>query len=305
MFSGKKFALLKIVISLASIWVLISFVNPSQVLPLLLNMNVFFVPLILIFIFLNIVLYVINYWVLLGKKLDFLSNLSDYLAMWSLGLFLPGKIGELGIIPLLKKKYRVPYKFAIAAAVVPKAAMLFVFFLFFGLLSFFSATGSSYEGPLAALFIACVALFFLRHSFSKIFKVIASKNRVALDLYNSRAELKSFFGPKNLIFAGFVAVLRFFCVAIAFYFAFLAFGFQPPLWGLLLAISLSQITAFVPVTINGLGVREATFTGIMVSFGAPLEIALVAAALSMIISYLFGIAVIVVWNIKNLRLKKK
>jgi len=76
------------------------------------------------------------------------------------------------------------------------------------------------------------------------------------------------------------------------YFAFLAAAFQVPFFVTLLVIPIIFLAILVPVTVGGMGVREASYVLLFSQFGVPAETALIAsfvAFLSMIVSYFIGI----------------
>jgi hypothetical protein len=236
---------------------------------------------------------VLTYWLLLEKKVPFLENLNNYLVVWSFGLFLPGKVGELGIIPILKKKYNIPYKFAVPAVIAPKIAMvafLFSFLLVFGFVDDFFIFAS------IILLITLIIFFVFVFLFKKYLLNLITKNSILLDVYAHWKELKAIINIKNLILISFLTLCRFLSIVFFMYFIFIALGFTPEFFPLLIAISVSQIVAFLPITLNGLGVREATFTGVMVFSGCPLEISLGVLTISLFLNYSLAIILVIFWN---------
>jgi len=119
-------------------------------------------------------------------------------------------------------------------------------------------------------------------------------------------ELFEMYSVANLIVMFIIALIRFSSFVLFTYFSFVAFGFNPglvliPL--IILAIAASQIIAFIPVTLNGLGFREATFTGIMftgvMNLTVPIYLSIGAVTLSLILNYGLGILILIFWNLKK------
>jgi hypothetical protein len=245
---------------------------------------------------LNISLYVINYWFLLEKKFPLNETLRDYFGVWAISLFLPGKIGELGIIPIIKQKYGLPYTTITLSTIIPKFALLGVLLLFFLLgitvIGEFAIAGIT----LIAILLGMIICWFLRRQFFELFKKIFSNFKTFSFIFKHEMAIRKLFSKENLYIIGLIGITRFFSFFILTYFSYVAFGYSPSIAFLFVAIAISQISVFLPITLNGLGVREATFTGVMVFSGCPLEISLGVLTISLFLNYSLAIILVIFWN---------
>lgn len=80
-------------------------------------------------------------------------------------------------------------------------------------------------------------------------------------------------------------------IAILFYVACArAVNLQTPSIFFFLIVPVSIVAAMLPVSLNGLGIREGVFVGLLVAFGAPLAQSGAFAILALLISTLFSLA---------------
>jgi glycosyltransferase 2 family protein len=281
----------KFIVSIFLILLIIAFLDFSKFYETILSINIFILPILFAMVLANIILYIISYWVLLEKKVSLKKNVFDYLIVWSFGLFLPGKIGELGIIPILKKKYNISLKKAAFAVVLPKA-VIFGVFLFVAALFVYSKQILIF-GVLACLFFIFIILFiFFKEKLIYLMKKLVPKKY--LSLFNQS-------GLKSVDFVVIVILgfFRFLILIIFTYLTFIAFGVLPELGWIAFAIAISQITTFIPISLNGLGLREVTFVGLMQLSGISVEIATSAIILSFIANYSLALISIIFWNLKK------
>lgn len=284
----------QVLFSLLALYLLFSLINFSKIAGLVSSINLFFIPLIFLLFVLNILFFVISYWFLLGRKLPFRETTVDYFVAWAFGLFLPGKIGELAIIPVLKKKYGVPYKFAVIATVSSKAAT-FLVFCAVALLFYFNPILLS--SLILVLLGVSFGLFLFRKRSLLFLKKLSKTNHIVRDFYENKTGLKKLFSPQNIFVLFFLAFLRFLTFAGISYFGFLAFNFEINLVSLSIAVALSQVVAFIPISLNGIGVRETTFAAFLATQGVAYELSAGVAFLSLVISYLLVITIFCLWNI--------
>ena len=304
---NKRFiTVIKIVCSLIAIIVLLSFIDFTKAFSIIQNFNLIFVPLVLVFIFLNVILFVFNFWLLLEKKFSFWDVSKDYFVVWAFSLFLPGKIGELGIIPVLKKNYSIPYKFAGLAVLISKFSMAFVFlalFLVFG--SGFVSSIEGYEFIVMWILMIIVVIIFIFFVFRKKIISLLLQNKFVYELYTQRVELKKIISLKNSLIVIVLAILRFFTFVMITLLLYVAFGYIPDFGTMIIAIAISQLMVFIPITINGLGAREATFASIMTIAGTPIELSAGVLFISLVLNYSIGIIVIIYWNLIGFISKKR
>jgi glycosyltransferase 2 family protein len=306
MIQKKYMRLLKIIVSIVALLILFSLINFRDLITSLAGFNIYYVPILLFLTLFNIFIFVWTYKFLLKKKIPFIETYRDYLVAWAFGLFLPGKLGELGIIPVLKKKYGIPYKFSGPAVILPKISLLGVFILIALLFGAFLLNGET--GFLLILFIVfililVIGLYFLfPHLLKNKFLL---KFKIVKDLAENKKQVMEMFSPVNLIVVMLTSFLRI-TLVVALTFAFyLAFNYIAPINMIVIAVVISQVVTFIPITMNGLGFREATFTGIMTLAGVPMGLTLGTISISLIISYGLGILIITLWNLPKFKQKNK
>ena len=296
MFNSKLIKFIRPLVSIFALFILFQLVDINSTVEVFQDINYLVLPIIFLLIIVNILLYVFNVFISLRgvsliQKEKFARIFVDYLYIWSFGLFLPGKIGELGIIPLLKHKYKVPYKFGGVAVIFPKIMMVLVLM---ACVFLFGATYIALDFNFSLIFlvlllfiilvILCVCLY--RRDFFLRFKIIK-------ELIDNKKKLIFFFKPKQLLLLITIAILRFVAVVFAFYLAFMAFGFYPEFSAIVLAVALSQVIAFIPISTNGLGIREASFAGVMLFFGVPAAMSFGVVVINLVLSYGFAMVLIV------------
>jgi len=296
----KTLPLLKIIVSVAIIVAILVFVDVGKVVETLPNFNLLFAPLLILLIAVNIVLYVLNYVYLLEKKVPFVETLKDYFVVWGVSLFLPGKIGELGIIPILKKKSGIPYSLGTIATLAPKAILLGFWGLFFFVGLYLTGTEFGFKDGYfyAILAAAIIIVFYLATKvlFYEKIKEKAAKHKALGFIERNLSAAKKMFSIKNSLFSAGIGFVRFLLFLLTMYLAFIAFGQQPNLAFLLMAIAVSETSAFLPISLSGLGVREATFTGVMLFSGTPIEILVGVALAMLLINYSMAVIAIIAWN---------
>jgi uncharacterized membrane protein YbhN (UPF0104 family) len=293
--------LLKLIVSIIALLVLFSLISVEELYSTLLRFDYAFIFALLFFILFNIFLYVWSYKFILKKNIPLVETFSDYMVAWSFGLFLPGKLGELGIIPVLKKKYGIPYKFSGTAVILPK---MFLFLVLIIVALFLGATLISYEliFTFALVVIICTILGYV---FWSQIKKFLKKFKLLADLLNNKEKITKMLSPKNLAVMVVVAFLRFIVIIIITLISYAGFGVSAPIAAIALGAAVGQIVSFIPITINGLGAREASFSTIMTLYGVPLGATIGAVSISLILNYGLGIFIILFWNIVPVLKHKK
>jgi uncharacterized membrane protein YbhN (UPF0104 family) len=229
-----------------------------------------------------------------------MENFLEYLVAWSFGLFLPGKLGELGIIPLLKEKYKIPYKFCGTAVVLPKI-FLFLILFFFAVIFGITMVPFNYTFWIGiGILIIFLALFFWHKIERFLFRFA-----IFADLINNKEKIREMLGLTNLAMLICVSLLRFFFIVVITFLSYYGFGINVPLPAVVFGVAVAQMVSFIPITINGLGIREASFSGIMAANGVPLSASIGAVSISLIVNYGVAILIIFIWNIFPFLHKKK
>ena len=136
-------ALLRFFVGISIVLVLLKNVGFSTIFTTLSSMNIWLVISAFVLYAVGVWLGSTNVWLLIraiGNKLAYVKLFKDYMRAWSLGLFLPGKVGDVSIVYFLKKD-GIPLGEAAAVSIADKfttATTLFLFVFFGFLLSFLS-----------------------------------------------------------------------------------------------------------------------------------------------------------------------
>ena len=284
---------IKLVISILALVVLFSLISVDDFYLTLTTFNYIFVIALIFFILFNVFLYVLAYRFLLKKPIPLKETFGDYMVAWSFGLFLPGKLGELGIIPVLKKKYNIPYKFSGTAVILPKLFLLLV------LLVFAIAFGATLISLQFLVLFAFIVILFLAIvlSFWAAITTSLKKYKIFADLLNNKKKIFEMLSPKNLVMLIIISLARFGVIIIMTLVAYWGFGVNVPIVAITLGVAVGQIVSFIPVTLNGLGAREASFSGVMALYGVPMAATIGAVSITLILNYGLGIAIILLWNL--------
>ena len=129
---SKLFLLLKIVLSFIIIGYLVYRIGLDNIAVTFSKLNVYVLLFAIGIIFLHLIIAAYSVFILIkpfGYRLKFLDFLKTYLFSYSFGLFLPGKIGEFSIIPLLKSK-NIEYKDSAAFSILDKLITFITLFSF-------------------------------------------------------------------------------------------------------------------------------------------------------------------------------
>ncbi|MBT4870958.1 MAG: hypothetical protein HON47_05265, partial [Candidatus Diapherotrites archaeon] len=146
-------------------------------------------------------------------------------------------------------------------------------------------------------FIFIVAFWSVIVSFLKKYKMFA-------DLLNNKKKIFEMLSPKNLAMLILISLVRFGVIIIMTLVAYWGFGVNVPIVAIILGVAVGQIVSFIPVTLNGLGAREASFSGIMILYGVPMAATIGAVSITLILNYGLGIAIILLWNLFPFSKKK-
>jgi len=261
-------------------------VNPEKVVEAFLGFNILYlVPVIL----LMVVIILLNgsavfLLVRSEKKIRFSFFLKKYFYSWCLGYLFPGKMGDFSLAFFLKKE--IDYGATTAIVLIDKAVTLTVFlslsillFLQLGLIESAQAVFSiavliflgftlALSGPGRNFFRGILKRFWNEplKGFSRTLKAFARKKRIV---------------AANLL----LTLVRVAVMGISVSLLLEGFG-ESALWtDIILINSASMVLSLVPVTFNGLGIREGSFIFLTSLFGISRAAALGTMAVSLFLNY--------------------
>jgi uncharacterized protein (TIRG00374 family) len=265
----KKAALIKFAIGVGIIIYLVYFVGIGELYKTLLGMRLIYLPVIMLGFIFSVAMRSINFKILLGPhekegKSFAMSKLAKIsIISWAAGMFTPGKLGEFSSIYLLKKEGLETGKSA-AISILNKAITAFTIMIvaILGLVRFLGITEAL---KLSILFVALVLLPY-----------VAFTNNTARNLMNSvfgrflkryeehfagfADEIDSYLARrKKLLLYSFLANILWIAVSsFIFLLAFAAVGQEVDFFDVMLINAIGTTTSFIPLTIGGTGLREAS-----------------------------------------------
>lgn len=237
-------------------------------------------------------------WVLLRafSPLSFRDFLPCYLPSWAMGLFLPGKIGEVSIVYYLKNR-NVAVGQGAAFFVVGKTLTV----LALGLVAstgFFTFFSFRVAVQLFLLFVGVLVSFvvFLLSSFGRnvVGRILPEKIQERFTGFFSA--FSSYFhkhrGLMGLSLG--IKLLAFGCIAVMNYFIFfVGLNVRISVLKILQISTMETFSALIPLSINGLGIRQAMgiYLYSLLDVGAPVVAS--SQIVGWVLIYLFGVIVFI------------
>lgn len=218
---------------------------------------------------------------------------------WSTGMFLPGKIGEMSF-PFLLKKLNIPTKKAFAIFLIDR-------FVSFSIIGFFSVLAIvkyskinidwNYLIIFIIIFAVMLAIKNKIKKFDTVKKIFLFLNEIESYL---KTEKKAIF--VNYFFSFINFVLMFWITQIIFS----SIGVKVSLIDVALISSLALFIGLIPITINGLGIREGTLVYLYSLVGIEPEYSILVAFVFLISSYFMATLFLALyWSEFSFILKRK
>ncbi len=190
-------------------------------------------------------------------KIKFSKLFKFFLISWSIGSFLPGRVGEFYLLRLMKKE-GVGYGPSMAVSVMDKL-LTFICLSILTVIAFVVLLPTENMINLILVILGCFLLFLISMSG----KVRGILRKYVLRKYAGKFKgfSKTFFfyvkkRKKMLLLNLLLTFVKWLFSAVAFFIIFLAFGVKISLFTVLIITSATTLLSFVPITMSGLGVRE-------------------------------------------------
>mgnify|MGYP001559486568 CR=1 FL=1 len=281
--------IIKIVISIFIIYFLINMIGFKKILSNIILIDPLFFILSALLIIIGLVIGALNVSFLLLpiKKISFAKVFYYNTLSWSLGLFVPGKIGELSLIPFLKRE-GVSVGHGTVISILDKLISLIVLSLL-SIVGFFIFLESMTALKLIMiLFLFIAAFLFLiisdtgRNFIKKVIprRLAAKFQGFSSILFYYLKEQKSIM-TLNLI----ITFIKWVVNALVLYILFLAYNQNIHFMYILLINSVLMIISLIPISISGLGVRESAAVAIYTSLNVEPLITISTHLIPLIISY--------------------
>jgi len=284
--------ILKLSFGLLILYLILKKVGLTELVNTIGQIDVLYLPLAFFFFLLTLFLGAMNLYFLfyygLDIKLNFFKILKYSLLSWSLGMFIPGKLGEFSFAFFLKKR-KVPVWRSFIILTLDKIITLFTL-LFLSFIGFYLFISLDKFLNLLIFFLLICLIFFLILLFLKEksrFRNIMSK-KLANSISNfSNGFLNLLKNKKKLICLNtLLTFVKWFFSGIFHYFLFLSLGFELNFGIVFLITAMVTIISLIPISISGLGVRESAAVYLYALFLIPESISLGVALIAVTTSYL-------------------
>lgn len=288
-------SILKLLFGLLILAVLLFQVKITEVYDVLLTIQPVYLIIIILLSFLAILIGSYNIFIL-SLPIDKLPKYQLFkysFLSWSIGLFMPGKLGEFSLIYFLKK-HNIGYGQGLVIGVLDKLItfILYALFAVAGIAIFFMHI-QALRVLLITILIALgiVALFlvskrtFLSSITNFIKKYILRKFSDKFKGF-SKSLVDYLKNQKKIILANSVVTLSKLIVSSLIpFFLFMAFGFKINFAYVLLIFCIMRMVALIPISINGLGTKEATAVYLYSLINIPTEVTLTVHLIFLVLNY--------------------
>ncbi len=256
---------------------------------------------------LNVVILLIgsmNFLILLkgsSTKISYLKLVKYYIISTTVGLFVPGKLGEFSMIFFLYKEGQEVGE-ASAINVLDKVVTLF-------LLSFIATVGAFfYLAPkdairltLGVLVLCLLALFLLSRMGRQLIKKLILRKYSRKFRGFSKSLLSYTSKHKDLIFLDAVAtIIKLIVQAIVIYFLFIAFNNPIALYKIFTINALLIIISLLPISISGLGIREGSSVVLFSLIGVPALLTISVQLVFLFLRYSQGLLAVLLFFEKDM-----
>jgi uncharacterized protein (TIRG00374 family) len=254
--------IIKVILGIIILLILFKKVGFEEAFQTFLSIKLIYVPLVILVWLLIFLIGTFNIRLLLNslqQRLSFSTLFRYYVTSWSLGLLTPGKLGEFSLIYFLKKE-GVPAGEGAATLVIDKLITFFSLGVLatIGVFVFFGRNGGLKSATILLLIvIISICLISSEKIRGMIRKYILRKKIIQLNGFSKTFQLY-IKKRKNILFVNFIiTTIKWIISAIATYLIFLSFNFKIlHFWFLVLIDAVVTIFALIPITINGLGIKE-------------------------------------------------
>lgn len=241
-------------------------------------------------------------------KISFLKLYHLNFLSWCLSLFMPGRTGELFLIYFLKNEN---VKLGVGSALVIMDKLIGIIITFIlavvGMFLFFSVTQS-----------LKITLIFLIGLVILIYMIFSNFGRSVIRKLVLRRWESKFAGfsktlfllmkeHKSVIVHNFIlSLIKWILSSFVLYILFSSFEQKVPLLTVILATATLAIISLIPMTINGLGIKESVGVFLFKLVGVPFLVTSSVMVISLIISYTIALVYLILsLNIKSLSLNMK
>ena len=232
-------------------------------------------------------------------KIRFLEWMKYFLITFSIGLIIPGKLGEFSIIYFLRKK-NVDIGASTALTVINKLITVIIFGIV-ALIGFFLIFSSN--DLIIALVLGLLFVLGVLFLFSKLGRIFVKKMIGDLfkqvDIFYTTFDNLCKKNKDKLLVSAIVTLLRPMFNGLIILLSFKAIGVDVSLMYAILVNALTIIASLVPITPNGLGIREGIGVFLFRNIGIPLEVSVTMYFIIFVMNSLTGIIGVVYYFLEK------
>ncbi len=276
----------------------------SKTLQALVKVQPGLLALVIIISFVSIIIGALNIQILLKGfkyKIGLLKLSWHYLVAWAVGIFLPSKIGEFSLVLLLKKEnFRMRHTLIVSIFDKLCTVLVVIAISFAGILILFRDKPQLLVlcALVGAGCILVLAIILSRHTKKLITKLISRwASKVNLSVGQFQKEFLWFLRNHFwlLVINVVLTAVKWFFMALSTYVLFLALGVYVPLYVVWIINCILTVAGLVPISADGLGIREGLGFVLFSGFVADAGIIGAVLAIHLAIKYALGLAILLVY----------
>lgn len=233
----------------------------------------------------------------INPRVRFYPFLKDFSISQSMGMILPGKIGDAFLI-LFMKKHKINMGIATAIFLIDKAISFIVigFFALFGLHLFFTLQNTIYISIFFILIPISIIVLFKSDMIRGFIKKRILRKYASKFVGFKKSASKIYKKHKDVLFANFVlTVIRWLIAVFMIQVNFLAYNSHVDYFAVLVVCSIIALISLIPITISGIGVREVSAVYLFGIVGIEPAITISVYLLQFILKYLLVVLVFFVF----------
>ncbi len=294
------FDVLKIGIGASVLFFLLDYIGIEKIMSSFTRLNLFYlVPYLVLHAF-SFVIGTANMKILTDvfKKVEYRNMFRYNIIAWSVGQFVPAKLGEFSIIYYLKKE-GMKVNQAVAATILDKVITTIV-------VAWIAVVGLAYYfgGDVTLYFFLYMILLLI------VYFIVSSDAIKIMKNFIFRGPLRRFTEfvdvtidysreQKPVLFINAViTLLKWLMITFGGYFLFLGFGVRVSFIDILFIGAIGTIVTLIPITFAGLGIRESVVVFLFSQAGVPPEIALGVALIQLMVNYITAIGILALVKVK-------
>ena len=230
----------------------------------------------------------------LGKRVKFTKIVRYYLISWAVGQFTPGNLGELSIIFFLNKEKGMKIGKTSAISIADKIITFTLIFII-GVIALFFYLPIK-EAIYLSLIIAIIGVLLLLFALNTktrgiITRRIFRKNHHIIDLFDK--DIKTFFfkRKKEVALNFGVTIIRWAILFAGVWLLFYATGAKVNFFHITGIMSLNTLVSLIPISVSGLGIREASGVYLFKTIGIPLALTGAVFGVMLIVRYVLAVII--------------